>query len=196
MHTRMHTHTEHTHAHTYMHMYMYQMPEATRCVGLANFVNQDVGVRYLVCTDALARGLDLPAVEHVVNFDFPATVDLYIHRSGRTARAGLPGTVTTLVTKHRKHLAAEIERAVEQGDTLHTLSGAPRRTRGPAPTPEWAGAARKQKAVSRHMRRENTTARPGMSRSARKQQTASHTYTRRRAALKMERAATGGRSSR
>ena len=161
-----------------------QMPEATRCVGLANFVNRDEGKRYLVCTDALARGLDLPAVEHVVNFDFPASVDLYIHRSGRTARAGQPGTVTTLVTPHRKHLAAEIIKAVEQGDTLHTLSGAPRRTRGPASTPEWAGEARKLKAVSRHQRRENTTARPGMSRSARKQQKDSHTYTRRRDALK------------
>ena len=103
-----------------------QMPEVTRCVGLANFVNRDAGARYLVCTDALARGLDLPAVDHVVNFDFPASVDLYIHRSGRTARAGMAGTVTTLVTPHRKQLAAEIVRAVEQGETLHTLSGAPR----------------------------------------------------------------------
>ena len=92
--------------------------------------------------------------------------------------------MTTLVTPHRKHLAAEIIKAVEQGDTLHTLSGAPRRTRGPASTPEWAGEARKLKAVSRHQRRENTTARPGMSRSARKQQKDSHTYTRRRDALK------------
>jgi superfamily II DNA/RNA helicase len=161
-----------------------QMPEVTRCVGLANFVNRDAGARYLVCTDALARGLDLPAVDHVVNFDFPASVDLYIHRSGRTARAGMAGTVTTLVTPHRKQLAAEIVKAVEQGETLHTLSGAPRRTRGPASTPVWAGAARKLKAVSRHLRRENTTARPGMSRSARQQQKESHTYTRRRDALK------------
>ena len=45
------------------------------------------------------------------------------------------------MTPHRKHLAAEIIKAVEQGDTLHTLSGAPRRTRGPASTPEWAGEA-------------------------------------------------------
>uniref|UniRef100_A0A0A9Y798 ATP-dependent RNA helicase n=1 Tax=Lygus hesperus TaxID=30085 RepID=A0A0A9Y798_LYGHE len=50
----------------------------------------------VVCTDALARGVDLPTVEYVVNYDVPSDILTYIHRAGRTARAGRVGTVLTL----------------------------------------------------------------------------------------------------
>lgn len=55
----------------------------------------------LVCSDSLARGMDLPSVDHVVNYDVPAHVQTYVHRVGRTARAGRAGHAYTLI-KHEE----------------------------------------------------------------------------------------------
>jgi ATP-dependent RNA helicase DDX3X len=52
----------------------------------------------LIATDVAARGLDIPNVENVINFDFPKALESYIHRMGRTGRAGKEGTVTSLIT--------------------------------------------------------------------------------------------------
>ncbi|MDR7448413.1 MAG: DEAD/DEAH box helicase, partial [Armatimonadota bacterium] len=54
----------------------------------------------LVTTNVAARGLDLPAVSHVINFDMPEDVDTYVHRVGRTARAGRTGVAITFVGEH------------------------------------------------------------------------------------------------
>lgn len=51
----------------------------------------------LVCSDLIARGMDLPSVEHVVSYDIPLDMRKYIHRVGRTARAGRAGTAWSLV---------------------------------------------------------------------------------------------------
>lgn len=55
--------------------------------------------RILVTTDLLARGLDFPHVEHIVNYDLPFKAEDFLHRIGRTARAGRAGTATTFVTQ-------------------------------------------------------------------------------------------------
>ena len=52
----------------------------------------------LIATDVVCRGLDVPQIEHVINFDLPQVPEDFIHRIGRTARAGLPGNVLTLIT--------------------------------------------------------------------------------------------------
>ncbi|EQC26415.1 hypothetical protein SDRG_15760 [Saprolegnia diclina VS20] len=65
-----------------------------------NFEAFQADASILVCTDLAARGLDLSAVDHVINFDFPKSSVDYLHRAGRTGRAGKRGIVTSLITKH------------------------------------------------------------------------------------------------
>ena len=59
-------------------------------------------IEYLVCTDALARGIDIGQVDKVVSYDCPSFIKTYIHRVGRTARAGALGTAVTIVEKSEK----------------------------------------------------------------------------------------------
>jgi ATP-dependent RNA helicase RhlE len=66
----------------------------------------------LVATDIAARGIDVEALSHVINFDVPAVPDDYIHRVGRTARAELTGDAFTFVSPEEEGDLAAIERAV------------------------------------------------------------------------------------
>jgi len=70
---------------------------------------KDGGCSYLVCTDIAARGLDTSDVGHIIMFDFPLNQSDYLHRAGRTARAGAAGMVTSLVTKKDRDLAKTIK---------------------------------------------------------------------------------------
>lgn len=65
--------------------------------------------RILIATDVAARGLDIEDVTHVINYDIPDNPEDYIHRIGRTARAGKDGKAITFVTKEEQHLVKEIE---------------------------------------------------------------------------------------
>ena len=56
----------------------------------------------MLATDVAARGLDIPSVSHVVHFNLPRTADVYVHRSGRTARAGQEGLALQLVSPEDK----------------------------------------------------------------------------------------------
>ncbi len=57
-------------------------------------------IRVLLATDVAARGLDIPNVSHVFNFDLPRTADVFVHRIGRTARGGKKGTAIALIEHH------------------------------------------------------------------------------------------------
>ncbi|KAJ1964245.1 hypothetical protein GGI12_001542 [Dipsacomyces acuminosporus] len=74
--------------------------------------------KILVCTDIASRGLDTTCVSHVVLFDFPTTAIDYLHRTGRTARAGSRGKVTALVGKKDRRLADQIRLAIRQGGVI------------------------------------------------------------------------------
>jgi ATP-dependent RNA helicase RhlE len=67
----------------------------------------------LVATDVAARGLDIDGISHVINFDVPHSPDDYIHRSGRTARAGAVGDVFTFVSPEERGQLAEIEAVLQ-----------------------------------------------------------------------------------
>lgn len=68
--------------------------------------------RVLVATDVAARGIDIPRIEHIINFNPPETVEDYIHRSGRTARGKLEGRVSTICTWRDKAMIESIEAAL------------------------------------------------------------------------------------
>lgn len=59
---------------------------------------QESKLRFLVCTDVAARGIDISHLTHVINFDFPDSSEQYVHRTGRTGRAGRMGTAISLVS--------------------------------------------------------------------------------------------------
>jgi ATP-dependent RNA helicase RhlE len=69
-------------------------------------------VRVLVATDIAARGIDVEALSHVVNFDVPNVPEDYIHRVGRTARAEATGDAFTFVAPNETEDLARIERAI------------------------------------------------------------------------------------
>ncbi|HGB9079167.1 TPA: ATP-dependent RNA helicase SrmB [Salmonella enterica subsp. enterica serovar Java] len=74
----------------------------------------DGRVNVLVATDVAARGIDIPDVSHVINFDMPRSGDTYLHRIGRTGRAGRKGTAISLVEAHDHLLLLKIGRYIEE----------------------------------------------------------------------------------
>jgi len=81
------------------------MDQRTRMMMLDNF--RKGNIKLLVASDVAARGLDIPEVSHVFNFDVPSNAEDYVHRIGRTGRAGRSGTAYTLVTgEDQKYLDA------------------------------------------------------------------------------------------
>lgn len=88
------------------------MPQSKRNETLAKF--KSAGAELLVCSDVAARGLDISNVSHVINFDVPVNAEDYIHRIGRTGRAGKEGHAYTLATPADGKLLAAIENLVSK----------------------------------------------------------------------------------
>jgi ATP-dependent RNA helicase DeaD len=66
----------------------------------------------LIATDVAARGLDIPDVSHVINYDIPESAEAYVHRIGRTGRAGRAGEAITLITPREVRWLRQIERTI------------------------------------------------------------------------------------
>lgn len=80
-------------------------------------------IQILVATDIAARGIDVTGISHVINFDVPHHPEDYVHRIGRTARAGRKGIAISLVTPHDAELIRSIERLI--GTRLNAAVSAP-----------------------------------------------------------------------
>lgn len=89
---------------TYIHSLLNQKK---RLANIARFKSSQA--RILVATDVASRGLDIPSVHLVLNFDVPKNPKDYVHRVGRTARAGRGGTSMTLVTQYDIKLITAVE---------------------------------------------------------------------------------------
>ena len=93
------------------------MAQEDRLLSLERFRKAEV--KFLVCTDVAARGLDIVGVETVVNFDAPKQLATYLHRIGRTARAGRDGRAITFVTDDDRAILKTIVKS-QQGVPLKT----------------------------------------------------------------------------
>jgi superfamily II DNA/RNA helicase len=100
------------------------------------------GVRTLVATDVAARGLDLPGVTHVINFDLPRQAENYVHRIGRTGRAGASGIAVSLANPTERGTLRQIERYTGAAIPAHVIPGLEPRARrqsAPARRPQRSG---------------------------------------------------------
>jgi superfamily II DNA/RNA helicase len=88
------------------------MEQTDRIRELDRFKSGDVNI--IVASDVAARGLDIPGVSHVVNYDVPHHAEDYVHRIGRTGRAGRTGTAFTLATEDEAEYLAEVEKLIGQ----------------------------------------------------------------------------------
>lgn len=98
-----------------------EMPQDKRNQALAAFKEQKTKV--LLATDVAARGLDVQHVTHVVNFDMPRTADIYVHRIGRTGRAGKKGTAISLVEAHDMAVLGKIQRYTGEALRARVIEG-------------------------------------------------------------------------
>ena len=90
------------------------MSQAMRTTSLSEFKKGNITI--LVATDVAARGLDIPDVKIVINYTFPLTAEDYVHRIGRTGRAGKEGIAVTLFTDADKHMAGELVNVLRAAD--------------------------------------------------------------------------------
>ncbi|AWB68199.1 ATP-dependent RNA helicase SrmB [Saccharobesus litoralis] len=88
------------------------MPQDKRLQSIDKFNNNKV--KTLVATDVAARGIDVDDISHVFNFDMPRTADVYVHRIGRTGRAGKKGTAISFVEAHEAEILGKVERYTQQ----------------------------------------------------------------------------------
>ena len=88
------------------------LDQSTRMRTLDQF--RDGTLRFLVASDVAARGLDIPAVSHVFNFDVPSHAEDYVHRIGRTGRAGRSGTALMICAPRDEKNFAAIEKLVQK----------------------------------------------------------------------------------
>src|SRR3984885_13734160 len=112
------------------------MDQSARTAALDQFRKGEIPL--LVASDVAARGLDIPAVSHVFNFDVPHHADDYVHRVGRTGRAGRAGTAISIVTPLDQKSMGAIEKLIGQTIPRADSGVAIQAVEGSAPAPSSA----------------------------------------------------------
>ncbi len=95
--------------------------QGARTKALAGFKNGSV--RVLVATDIAARGLDIPLLPHVINFELPNISEDYVHRIGRTGRAGASGEAISLVSADETSYLRDIEKLIDMKIDVEVVEG-------------------------------------------------------------------------
>jgi ATP-dependent RNA helicase RhlE len=115
--------------------------------------------RTLVATDIAARGIDVVGIELVVNYDLPTNAQDYVHRIGRTARAGLAGRAISFATLDQRKDIKDIERLIRTGLSIRKVPSLPTRRVSPLKpekTPSKAGPKNRHKRPGRPPQRKST----------------------------------------
>lgn len=89
-----------------------EMDQEKRNLSLRQFKEGSINI--LIATDVAARGIDVPDITHVINYDMPRSADVYVHRIGRTARGGKKGTAVSIIEAHDIDILAKVERYTDQ----------------------------------------------------------------------------------
>lgn len=138
------------------------MPQSARNRTLTRLRNGQIKI--LVATDVAARGIDIPTITHVFNYDLPKFPEDYVHRIGRTGRAGRQGLAISLVNHKDCTIVRKIERFTRQSIPVNVIEGfEPKMTFKPHPSrrkPNWKPGAGKRtaKADQRHFGQPSATA--------------------------------------
>jgi ATP-dependent RNA helicase SrmB len=98
-----------------------EMPQDKRMKAMENFHSGRNNI--LVATDVAARGIDVADISHVINFDMPRTADIYVHRIGRTGRAGKKGIAISFIEAHDVAILGKVERYIEQKLKRRVIKG-------------------------------------------------------------------------
>lgn len=83
------------------------------------------GMRILIATDIAARGIDVQNISHVINFELPLEAETYVHRIGRTARAGKAGVAITFCDESEKPIIQKIQRLIKMDIPSESFKGSP-----------------------------------------------------------------------
>jgi superfamily II DNA/RNA helicase len=125
------------------------LDQRARMAALESFRNDQV--QLLVCSDVAARGLDIPDVSHIINYDTPHHAEDYVHRIGRTGRAGKSGVALTIATRLDTKAIAEIEKLIARKiDWAPSAADVEEVAEAPAPRHEERG--RRHEGRQRHER--------------------------------------------
>ena len=150
------------------------LDQATRTATLERFKNDEINL--LVASDVAARGIDIQGLSHVFNFDVPIHADDYVHRIGRTGRAGMPGCAFMLATPEDTKFVQAIEDLTKREIPRHAIEGfgetaleevedKPRRSRGRRAKPAKETADKAPEAASEAtVERDGAEAKPKRSR--------------------------------
>ena len=125
--------------------------QGARTRALKRFKDQEL--RVLVATDIAARGLDIESLPHVVNYDLPHVAEDYVHRIGRTGRAGTSGAAVSLVSHEDRPLLTAIERLMKRSVELKVIAGFEPGQHVPRPQAETQRSYRPQQRQGQGQRR-------------------------------------------
>ncbi len=124
-------------------------------------------LRVLVATDVAARGIDIDELPYVINFELPHTAEDYVHRIGRTGRAGHQGYAVSLVSSEEKHWLSEIEKLIKLQIPQERVPGFDPRSRLPRgrhARPPWPPSGRQRRHSAPRPQRGARACRRGTSR--------------------------------
>ncbi len=120
-----------------------EMPQDKRMAALEKFKTKQINI--LLATDVAARGIDVPDVSHVINYDMPRGADVYLHRIGRTGRAGAKGVAISLVEAHDYMWVGKVERYTKESFKARVIDGLRPKNRPPSLVKKKKTKTKKQK---------------------------------------------------